>query len=110
MRRRPPSSTLTDTLFPYTTLIRSCLIRILDGQDAVADRQPVTAGEILQPTSAFLADIVVMSGLAADHAAQRDETVIAATERDLHRSRGHADRRGNLEGTDRKSTRLNSSH
>src|SRR3546814_1160695 len=24
MRRRPPSSTRTDTLFPYTTLFRSC--------------------------------------------------------------------------------------
>src|SRR3546814_1623225 len=24
MRRRPPRSTLTDTLFPYTTLFRSC--------------------------------------------------------------------------------------
>src|SRR3546814_12740314 len=26
MRRRPPISTRTDTLFPYTTLFRSCLI------------------------------------------------------------------------------------
>src|SRR3546814_15395089 len=25
MLRRPPRSTLTDTLFPYTTLFRSCL-------------------------------------------------------------------------------------
>src|SRR3546814_19073867 len=25
MRRRPPRSTRTDTLFPYTTLFRSCL-------------------------------------------------------------------------------------
>src|SRR3546814_10569782 len=27
MRRRPPSSTRTDTLFPYTTLFRSCRAR-----------------------------------------------------------------------------------
>src|SRR3546814_8350297 len=27
MRRRPPRSTRTDTLFPYTTLFRSCHIR-----------------------------------------------------------------------------------
>src|SRR3546814_13477666 len=26
MIRRPPTSTLTDTLFPYTTLFRSCLV------------------------------------------------------------------------------------
>src|SRR3546814_18005804 len=27
MLRRPPRSTRTDTLFPYTTLFRSCLVR-----------------------------------------------------------------------------------
>src|SRR3546814_5009614 len=27
MIRRPPRSTRTDTLFPYTTLFRSCLVR-----------------------------------------------------------------------------------
>src|SRR3546814_4339119 len=27
MRRRPPRSTLTDTLFPYTTLFRSAIAR-----------------------------------------------------------------------------------
>src|SRR3546814_9203995 len=26
MRRRPPRSTRTDTLFPYTTLFRSCVV------------------------------------------------------------------------------------
>src|SRR3546814_3448096 len=26
MRRRPPISTRTDTLFPYTTLFRSCIV------------------------------------------------------------------------------------
>src|SRR3546814_19006682 len=28
MIRRPPRSTRTDTLFPYTTLFRSCLVRV----------------------------------------------------------------------------------
>src|SRR3546814_2798825 len=32
MRRRPPRSTRTDTLFPYTTLFRSCLLRQNYGQ------------------------------------------------------------------------------
>src|SRR3546814_19642013 len=30
MIRRPPRSTRTDTLFPYTTLFRSCLENLLD--------------------------------------------------------------------------------
>src|SRR3546814_9308086 len=38
MRRRPPRSTRTDTLFPYTTLFRSDLPRQSDaGAPAVAD-------------------------------------------------------------------------
>src|SRR3546814_12414820 len=30
MRRRPPRSTRTDTLFPYTTLFRSTVVEVLD--------------------------------------------------------------------------------
>src|SRR3546814_7922820 len=29
MIRRPPISTLTDTLFPYTTLVRSAVVRVM---------------------------------------------------------------------------------
>src|SRR3546814_19415179 len=36
MIRRPPRSTLTDTLFPYTTLFRSLLARV--GDDAGFDQ------------------------------------------------------------------------
>src|SRR3546814_2416320 len=39
MRRRPPRSTRTDTLFPYTTLFRSVPPR--NRQDDVAERLPV---------------------------------------------------------------------
>src|SRR3546814_11561267 len=39
MIRRPPRSTRTDTLFPYTTLFRSRLLRHLRGPGAAADRQ-----------------------------------------------------------------------
>src|SRR3546814_18891338 len=35
-RLRPPRSTLTDTLFPYTTPVRSFLINALDHPDYVA--------------------------------------------------------------------------
>src|SRR3546814_2601953 len=40
MIRRPPRSTRTDTLFPYTTLFRSCRVRQfepVDGEDAGRD-------------------------------------------------------------------------
>src|SRR3546814_1104723 len=40
MTRRPPSSTLTDTLFPYTTLFRS----MHTGAGRLADDQEARAG------------------------------------------------------------------
>src|SRR3546814_12310218 len=40
MRRRPPRSTRTDTLFPYTTLFRSLALRCPLGQrQAAGDRE-----------------------------------------------------------------------
>src|SRR3546814_13214520 len=32
MKRLPPRSTLTDTLFPYTTLFRSAMLKELEGR------------------------------------------------------------------------------
>src|SRR3546814_10544853 len=44
MIRRPPISTLTDTLFPYTTLFRSCVV--VHGQVvAVDERQERDGGD-----------------------------------------------------------------
>src|SRR3546814_2081178 len=43
MIRRPPRSTRTDTLFPYTTLFRSCLkhgLAAVDDDDVVGRRPP----------------------------------------------------------------------
>src|SRR3546814_2914985 len=37
MRRRPPRSTRTDTLFPYTTLFRSVLLAVVHVGGDVAD-------------------------------------------------------------------------
>src|SRR3546814_13644170 len=47
MRRRPPRSTLTDTLFPYTTLFRSALpaVKSVSAGD-------ITWGESLRPPAA----------------------------------------------------------
>src|SRR3546814_1910119 len=43
MIRRPPRSTRTDTLFPYTTLFRSDVVRGGGAIRAGADRRPVLA-------------------------------------------------------------------
>src|SRR3546814_20813562 len=54
MIRRPPRSTRTDTLFPYTTLFRSHAVaegRLLDQRRAQA---LFGAGDLLQPLQALL--------------------------------------------------------
>src|SRR3546814_13165152 len=89
--RRPPRSTRTDTLFPYTTLFRSGRARPRQRGDLDADADPDGnpsahgAGGLparpaagLQRRPAWLAEILRRAGTAA--------------------------------GADRKSTRLNSSH
>src|SRR3546814_16092151 len=43
MIRRPPRSTRTDTLFPYTTLFRSPLLPPLTGVSAADQRLPFTS-------------------------------------------------------------------
>src|SRR3546814_10901672 len=47
MRRRPPRSTRTDTLFPYTTLFRSHVERVVEGGDGGDRRQRLAGGEDL---------------------------------------------------------------
>src|SRR3546814_2046820 len=46
MIRRPPRSTRTDTLFPYTTLFRSLSRRRAESVRAVLLQQGMTVGEI----------------------------------------------------------------
>src|SRR3546814_14607223 len=84
MIRRPPRSTRTDTLLPYTTLFRSHVV--------VRQR----AGH------AMLQQRVSMC-----HAA-RDVVVMATAHQEQVGGRQHGD--GNAGTGDRKSTRLNSSH
>src|SRR3546814_13633806 len=53
MIRRPPSSTLTDTLLPYTTLSRSAGALDLGGperNDDAASFRPADAGPVARPT------------------------------------------------------------
>src|SRR3546814_11099695 len=99
MIRRPPRSTLTDTLFPYTTLFRSPDKRRNHGRAPHA-----AAGIDLRAYPAVArhqleADVVQAHGgavlLARDHG-----------DLELARQIGEF----GMEGRDRKSTRLNSSH
>src|SRR3546814_11322970 len=101
MIRRPPISTRTDTLFPYTTLFRALELvqhRVAVARDRGADAgdDRVVAGDrpaLVAQVEAFDADAHV--------AAQRVEHAhaVAALARGLDQAPG-----------DRKSTRLNSSH
>src|SRR3546814_16380944 len=100
MKRRPPRSTRTDTLFPYTTLFRSLFLLDSGGQypDGTTD---VTRTIAIGEPSAEM---------------RRRFTLVLKGHIALARalSQGHdrqpARRRGALRALDRKSTRLNSSH
>src|SRR3546814_12849029 len=99
MIRRPPRSTRTDTLFPYTTLFRS------DAELVVG------AGEVLLRRSAREAAIESAHHLGAQEGLLRvslrdreDRHAVVERPHVLVRLHTLAD------GKDRKSTRLNSSH
>src|SRR3546814_3489902 len=122
MRRRPPRSTRTDTLFPYTTLFRSNrrrsvhttraylatahrLIDFLEGHNGGAVAAACFQDVTLQDVRAFLGQRRV-AGLANASAARALSAVRAFF--DWLGDEGLAGK-GALDG-DRKSTRLNSSH
>src|SRR3546814_15892842 len=97
MIRRPPRSTRTNTLFPYTTLFRSCntLVEFFPRQNSGVYGATKHHARILQrreklPVAEFVTD-------------QHQVNVAARSIRLL--GNGTIDKSG-----DRKSTRLNSSH
>src|SRR3546814_2103590 len=102
MKRRPPISTRTDTLFPYTTLVRS--------------REEI---ELLEYHAGFLADQPNLRA-AGLHADAVDDEIAAvdllqrvdAAQQCRLAGTGGADEHHHFAGLDgdRKSTRLNSSH
>src|SRR3546814_21198290 len=86
MIRRPPRSTRTDTLFPYTTLFRS---------KALAVAEAPVGGEVHQTLDVhrgLTAQVALDDVVLDDHLADMDDLLVGQV----------------LE--DRKSTRLNSSH
>src|SRR3546814_1137005 len=139
MRRRPPRSTLTDTLFPYTTLFRSTEAREAGVRPAwlflgpEGDAHPLAkalaadtlaaGGEVIDTTPAILSKLSgkdnpqTVVGIYAE-----PEMTLADLDRDAapiwlvaERLRdpgnlGTMLRTGDAVGADRKSTRLNSRH
>src|SRR3546814_16042113 len=101
MIRRPPRSTRTDTLFPYTTLFRSDLFLQMIGKAAGELEYRLGGGVVAdQLGRAFPANLDPgeQIGLCPRHAKQalRLEAAVLAENFGI--------------GEDRKSTRLNSSH
>src|SRR3546814_12095295 len=98
MTRRPPRSTRTDTLFPYTTLVRSVAAEL--SRLVRRHRDPV-GGAAHPPGTVDLAQPRVPDRTAA--------RALGARGRRRHHGAGLPVAFG-LRGVDRKSTRLNSSH
>src|SRR3546814_6588993 len=120
MIRRPPRSTRTDTLFPYTTLFRS---QAAQPQVIVGDRGTQAEPHRAKVGRRRRAIRIAGGNLVADAAPQNELVIELGTEHILIRGDGYArpdrppgrqpltrDRPVRLERGDRKSTRLNSSH
>src|SRR3546814_9125225 len=115
MFRRPPRSTLTDTLFPYTTLFRSGGGEGDLGEGAGHDLAPLTAGDgARMPPSISDNNIprceftVVLYGTMDRF--RELETFLAVAEAGAFNAAARRLRQSPPAITDRKSTRLNSSH
>src|SRR3546814_2666771 len=116
MLRRPPRSTRTDTLFPYTTLFRSAAFFEFFKENALGKNRAF-------PSVLKMENDIIDMGLGLLHGGDEargfmttggTESIIQAVQtcRDRFRKRrGHSSRRGNIVAaiSDRKSTRLNSS-
>src|SRR3546814_13910143 len=124
MRRRPTRSTRTDTLFPDTTLFRSCLLvaeprgepidRRLDLGDPPRERVDAVAGGAIEGGLVGLQHRKHRFALRGDPFARFVDRARGAIEQSVDRARHLAGdafepRARGLAG-DRKSTRLNSSH
>src|SRR3546814_13059987 len=107
MIRRPPRSTRTDTLFPYTTLFRSLLPEAIRSIQRCAERAAVAAGG----TRARGRHSMKESMLKPRRVLMTTDTVGGVWQYSLELARG-LDRCGiqTVLAADRKSTRLNSSH
>src|SRR3546814_15655095 len=99
MIRRPPRSTRTDTLFPYTTLFRSKIEAEM--HKLVAEQLPVTRSVKSRDEA-----VAFFRGLGENYKAEIIEGIPASEDLSLYSQGEFTD----LCRGDRKSTRLNSSH
>src|SRR3546814_3207706 len=125
MIRRPPRSTRTDTLFPYTTLCRSDLevveVEVEQGHPAAASRgrgegvpeavdQQRPVGEAGERVVEGLVHELVLERSSLRHLAEvHDDPPHGGIIEHVASRRLHPDE-GAVPPADRKSTRLNSSH
>src|SRR3546814_13697681 len=72
MRRRPPSTTRTDTLFPYTTLFRSVAIFRFATHGGTADPLVKGNGRLLAAANFLFADDAELVALGCVNAVQTD--------------------------------------
>src|SRR3546814_7100411 len=121
MRRRPPRSTRTDTLFPYTTLFRSgppvgalVLARDLIVQQGVVPEvfRRLQGTRALQQLGAAHGEYLVAQQPVG---AQARVVSLAVADRHLESAVGEVDqlvvgRHHDVDVGDRKTTRMNSSH
>src|SRR3546814_15850330 len=106
MRRRPPISTRTDTLFPYTTPFRSAIDGISRGGYVLRDADNARA--IIMATGSEVAlALGAQEQLAAKGIAVR---VVSMPCTNVFDAQDEQWRQSVLPKGDRKSTRLNSSH
>src|SRR3546814_7034765 len=111
MIRRPPRSTRTDTLFPYTTLFRSRLSQMKSDLDAARTQIKSLQDELKSAKTQIDATRPAFelsqenTRLKAELAAKEQAMAAAAQRFDGERAK-----RATLIAGDRKSTRLNSSH
>src|SRR3546814_4114102 len=116
MIRRPPRSTRTDTLFPYTTLFRSLSFVVLQPNDDVdaghlgagrRRRQAVEmdqfARNVLKAPAAFVVEVVMVGDVGV-------EVGTPGLDHHLAQQAGFGELMQAVVDGDRKSTRLNSSH
>src|SRR3546814_13351991 len=102
MIRRPPRSTRTDTLFPYTTLFRSPLMAV-----GVLRHTLLHAGDLFRRRLALMAGFPFGEGHAVD---DLPRFILAHCAVRLRDPVGQAVAAEARQSQDRKSTRLNSSH
>src|SRR3546814_3318566 len=118
MIRRPPRSTRTDTLFPYTTLFRSSLVSTFKGlphrlhvADALEGVVGAAAGQLDQMRHQVALDVLWVHEVGHAELGRKLLAGRVQVDADDHVGSDHAGALHHVEAdADRKSTRLNSSH